>query len=301
MTRDNMVFIDWGTSKAAAYLVDGGGRILDSRTSQKGIKFVPAGGYPTAYEELTQGWLDSSRFTLLSGMVGSANGWEEAPYIALPANPVSIADRVYAMKSMPGVYICGGLCYTSPEGLHDVIRGEEVQILGLSVDEPGKKFLICMPGTHSKWLTMDHERIDAFTTVMSGDFFAAVTTSTIIAMMLQNNEQEFSDEAFLSGVKIAQGPGGVMSHMFRTRSSFLFKELDKKHIKAFASGVIIGSEIASMKELYPFDRTVEIIASSELGANYALALKSLGAETRAHNAGDLSVKGMYLVAKHIKA
>ncbi|MDL2271501.1 2-dehydro-3-deoxygalactonokinase [Desulfovibrio sp. OttesenSCG-928-I05] len=298
--KDNMIFIDWGTSKAAAFLVNAEGTVLDSRHSPKGIKFVPEGGYPDAYAELTAGWLDSSRFTLMAGMVGSANGWEEAPYIALPANPASIADRLYAMRSMPGVYMVGGLSYESPEGLYDVIRGEEVQILGLAAENPGAKFLICMPGTHSKWLTMENERIDAFTTVMSGDIYAAATSATIIAMMV-GDDQEFSEEAFLRGVRTAQGPGGVMSHLFRARTFFLFGKLAKQHIKAFVSGVIIGSELASMRGLYPFDRPVDLIASDALGANYALALQSLGVESRQHESGALSVKGMSLLARHIQA
>lgn len=294
-----MIFIDWGTSNASAFLVDADGNVLDSRRSEQGIKFVPKGGYPEVYAELTRGWRESSRLTLLSGMVGSANGWEEAPYIALPANPASIASRVYAMRAMPDAYMVGGLSYESPDGLYDVIRGEEVQILGLAAREPGKEFLICMPGTHSKWLTMKNDRIDAFTTVMSGDFFSSVTSSTIIAMML-DAEQEFSEEAFLRGVNLAQRPGGVMTHMFRTRSFFLFGKLAKQHIRAFASGVIIGAELAAMKDFYPFERPVEIIASDALGGNYALALDSLGIASRIHRSGDLSVKGMYLVAKHIK-
>lgn len=294
-----MIFIDWGTSNASAFLVDAGGGVLDSRRSEKGIKFVPTGGYPEVYADLTRDWREQSRLTLLSGMVGSVNGWEEAPYISLPANPASIAERVHAMRAMPGAYMVGGLSYESPDGLYDVIRGEEVQILGLAAQDPGKEFLICMPGTHSKWLTMRRDRIDAFTTVMSGDFFSAVTKSTIIAMML-DDDQEFSEEAFLRGVALAQRPGGVMTHMFRARSFFLFGKLEKNHIKAFASGVIIGSELAAMKEFYPFDRPVDIIASDALGGTYALALNSLDVASRVHDSGELSVKGLYLVAKHIK-
>lgn len=294
-----MIFIDWGTSNVSAFLVNAGGEVLDSRRSEKGIKFVPRGGYPDTYAELTRGWLENSRFTLLSGMVGSANGWEEAPYIALPADPASIAERVHTMRAMPDVYMVGGLSYESPDGLYDVIRGEEVQILGLAAQDPGKSFLICMPGTHSKWLTMENDRIDAFTTVMSGDFFSAVTSSTIIAMMLDEN-QEFNEEVFLRGVALAQRPGGVMTHLFRTRSFFLFGKLAKKHIKVFASGVIIGSELAAMRGLYPFDRPVDIVASDALGGNYALALASLGVASQVHDSGELSVKGLYLVTKHIK-
>lgn len=135
--------------------------------------------------------------------------------------------------------------------------------------------------------------------MVSGDFFSAVTSSTIIAMMLDDNP-EFSEAAFLRGVTLAQKPGGVMTHMFRTRSFFLFNKMEKKHIKAFASGVIIGSELAAMKEFYSFDRPVDIIASDALGGSYALALNSLGISSRVHNSEELSVKGLHLVAKHIK-
>ena len=299
MSKNNMIFIDWGTSKAAAFLVDQNGKVLDSRQSDQGIKFVKPGGYPDAYNALTQGWLETSRFTLMSGMVGSANGWEEAPYTALPANPASIASQIYKMKSMPNVYIVGGLNYNSGDGLYDVIRGEEVQILGLAAIDDRKKFLICMPGTLSKWLTMENERIPSFTTVMSGDFYAAITTSTIIAMML-DGEQEFTEEAFLRGVKLAHRPGGVMAHTFQARAAFLAKQLEKKHIKAFVSGIVIGNEIVAMRQLYSGDLPVDIIASDTLGINYALALGSLNVATKQHKSSELSVKGLSLLAKYIQ-
>lgn len=274
--------------------------MIARRRSNKGIKFVPKGGYPAVYQELTADWLDSSSFTLMAGMVGSANGWEEAPYVCLPASPDTVGEHIHKMSSMDGVYIVGGLSCHRKDNTYDVIRGEEVQIIGLiSGLKQERKHLVCLPGTHSKWLEIDeHNVIDSFTTVMSGDFFSAICTTTIMAMML-DGPQEFSKVDFQKGIELSAGPGGIMAHMFKVRGALLFEQIQPQHVESMISGIVIGSEIHNMKELYNTKSFVQVISSDTLGEKYSLALDILGIEHQLHVGDELSLAGMMILADKI--
>ena len=301
MKKDHTIFIDWGSSNVRAFLLDSEGVVVDSRHSHKGIKFVAKGEYPSTYNEVTDGWRDKSRFTLMAGMVGSANGWEEAPYIPLPASPDTIGDSIYKMRSMEDVYIVGGFSYYCAErDTYDVIRGEEVQVFGLLSKLPRGNHLFCLPGTHSKWLMVDSDNvIGSFTTVMTGDFFEAICSKTIIAMSL-DQPQEASDQAFERGVRLAQTPGCLMSHIFSIRGALLFKKLPLKHVESMVSGAVIGDEIENMKQQYDTSAKIHVVAAGSLGENYARALDIFGYDYELHDGGELSLAGMKMLVGRIQ-
>ena len=295
--RKNIIFIDWGTTNVRVFLVDGlSGDVIDQRKSDKGIKFVPRGAYPAVFSELTQGWLDTAKFTLMAGMVGSANGWEEAAYVPLPASPLKVSEHIHNLSVTPNVYIVGGLCCHGIDNTYDVIRGEEVQIIGLMSKIEQEKQLVCLPGTHSKWLEIDEDNIiDSFTTVMSGDFFSAICTSTIMAMML-DSPQAFSHDDFQKGVELSARPGGIMAHMFKVRGALLFNQIQPEHIESMISGIVIGSEIHSMKEVYNTNAKIQVIGSDSLGEKYSLAFEMLAIAHQVHDGDSLSLEGMKFLA-----
>lgn len=295
--RKHTIFIDWGTTNVRAFLLDAAKVVVEKRTSDQGIKFVREGEFPAVFEELTRGWRQISRFTLMAGMIGSVNGWEEAPYIRLPASPEQVGRHIYKMQSIDDVYIIGGLscCRRQEpplEDSYDVMRGEEVQIIGLMSRLAKGPHLVCLPGTHSKWLEIDENGvISSFTTVMSGDFFAAVRSKTIIAMSLEN-KQKYSANAFARGVRLARTPGGVMVHIFKIRSGLLFKTLPPEHVESILSGIIIGNEIQEMRSIYDAGAVVHVIASARLGEKYAKALELAGCGCRLYDGSDMSLAGM---------
>lgn len=295
--KENIILIDWGTTNVRAFLVDSlSGDVVDRRQNDKGIKYVPAGGYPEVYAELTYGWLDTAKFTLMAGMVGSANGWEEAAYVPLPASPLKVSEHIHTLLSAKDVYIVGGLCCAGIDNTYDVLRGEEVQIIGLLAKLQQEKKLVCLPGTHSKWLEVDENNIiDSFTTVMSGDFFSAVCTSTIMAMML-DTPQVFSQVEFTRGVELSARPGGIMAHMFKVRGALLFNQIKPEHIESMISGIVIGSEINSMKEVYDTNTTIHVVATKALAEKYSQAFDILEIAHQVHGGDTLSLEGMKFLA-----
>ena len=95
---------------------------------------------------------------VLCGMVGSAIGWLEAPYLPCPAELYELAENPGGVRD--GVFIVPGMRCSNPLGAPDVMRGEETQLLGarrLRRSLNDGKQLVCMPGTHTKWVSL-HDR-----------------------------------------------------------------------------------------------------------------------------------------------
>ena len=78
-----MIAVDWGTSSLRCYRLDAQGKIIESRTSTDGILNVPAGRFPDVLQQQIAGWNETP--IVMSGMVGSRQGWKEAPYVQCPA------------------------------------------------------------------------------------------------------------------------------------------------------------------------------------------------------------------------
>src|SRR5262249_45052208 len=47
-----LIALDWGTTRARAFLISETGEVLQRRVADQGIQSVPAGGYPAAFEAL---------------------------------------------------------------------------------------------------------------------------------------------------------------------------------------------------------------------------------------------------------
>ena len=159
MTR--LVAIDWGTSSLRGALLDAQGKVLEERSDARGILTVPAGGFPAVFEALFGDWMRAEGTRcLISGMAGSKQGWVEAPYCACPAGRVEVGRKIIRIDAIPGarIAIVPGLS-DEHDGVPDVMRGEEVQILGaLDTIEHGTG-LVCLPGTHSKWVRVESGQI----------------------------------------------------------------------------------------------------------------------------------------------
>ncbi|MEE7547534.1 2-dehydro-3-deoxygalactonokinase, partial [Xanthomonas sp. Kuri4-1] len=78
-----MIAVDWGTSSLRAYRLDPGGRVLERRRSDQGI-LACEGRFAPVLQALVDGWPGA---IVLSGMIGSRNGWIELPYLPCPAGP----------------------------------------------------------------------------------------------------------------------------------------------------------------------------------------------------------------------
>jgi 2-dehydro-3-deoxygalactonokinase len=296
-----MIGIDWGTTSLRAYRLDEAGGVLDQRGSAQGILSVPEGGFAAVLDATIRPWLDAGEeLVLLCGMIGSRQGWREVPYLACPAGPAEVAAAM-APLPLPGARRCllvPGLSTRGPEGVPDVMRGEETKLVGL-LDELGDAAAtLCLPGTHSKWARLEGGRITGFATRMTGETRAVLLNHSILGR-LSAPAREPSDEAFRRGVRRSRERGGLLHHLFGTRALGLMGELAPEETDDYLSGLLIGHEVrAAVEDGPPPGGAVHLAGSATLCRLYALAFAEYGVQHRQHDP-DIAARGLALLGRTI--
>lgn len=274
-----MIAIDWGTSSFRAYRLGHDGNIRESRAAPAGILSVPSGKFPEALEAQLSGWDEAP--IVMSGMVGSRQGWVEVPYVQCPAGFEEIAAKLVKVRwaNREG-WIVPGLSCSDTAGVPDVMRGEETQILGCGVEGT-----ICLPGTHSKWVEVKKGRIERFSTSMTGEVYAVLRQHSILGRMMQEGPPDAG--AFAEGVRRSGEGGGLLHHLFGVRTRGLMGGLGPAASSSYLSGILIGHELRSRVEK-PFS----LLGTPGLAALYQQAAAALGIETRTLDA-DSAVRSLH--------
>lgn len=298
-----LLAIDWGTSSLRGALLDGGGEVIEERVHPRGILSVDAGGFPQVFESVFGDWMHDARLCLMSGMVGSRQGWQEAPYCACPAGFDDIAAHLAWVQ--PGrIGIVPGLTCERPalEGdvalatLRDVMRGEETQVLGamrlLDLDDA----TLVLPGTHSKWVRVAGGRIESFTTFMTGECFALLRHHSILGRTMPDREPDHDAAAFALGVRVALNGGSLLSTAFSARTVALFDQLAEQHRSDYLSGLVIGEELRAQP---PVDGTVIVVGAEGLARRYREALSLKGFASRCIGA-EAAWAGLRAIARSLE-
>jgi 2-dehydro-3-deoxygalactonokinase len=156
MTR-SLVAVDWGTSSLRVARIAGDGAVLEERSSARGILTVAAGQFPAVLHEACGDWLAHEALCLVSGMAGSRQGWQEAPYCPCPAGFAELARGIAWIAPGRIALVPGLSC--EQQGIPDVMRGEEVQVFGAMQLLGLQSGVFVLPGTHSKWVHVEHGRV----------------------------------------------------------------------------------------------------------------------------------------------
>ena len=174
-----IIVADWGTTRFRAYLVEDGATV-DRVASDEGVSALKAGEHQGVFRRHCGRWLDAEPDApvLLVGMVGSREGWVEAPYAACPAGADDIARALIDVELGGGRrgHIVPGLCCEPQPGAVDVMRGEETLVLGTGVADG----LVCLPGTHPKWVEMKGGRVARFATYFTGELYALLRHHSMV-------------------------------------------------------------------------------------------------------------------------
>ncbi|WBH15512.1 2-dehydro-3-deoxygalactonokinase [Sphingomonas radiodurans] len=267
MTSDPFIAVDWGTTNRRAFVIDRG-RVLRIERDAQGAATLTADDYPAAVAELRERLGDLPM--LLAGMVGSTIGWRDVPYVAAPAGLDQLAAALHRIDDRTA--IVPGLCDRS-DGRADVMRGEEVQLLGaVAAELVPRNALLCQPGTHCKWATVENSRITRFTTAMTGELFALLRGGGLLARQLGGDVVD--GPAFHDG--LAEGAKrDLAASLFGIRVSGVLGLRDDRDAASFASGLLIGADVAA--RLGETDASeAHILADPGLGALYAAAVSALG-------------------------
>ena len=285
-----MIGVDWGTTSLRAFRIENG-NIVGRRDMKRGITQIPRGGFATALRDAIGDWLvEGESKVLMSGMIGSRQGWIEAPYALCPAGADELAASLTrAPFDDLEVAIVPGLRHFDATGVPEVMRGEETQLLG-ALTTIGADALACLPGTHSKWADLAGGIITGFTTHLTGEVYAALRGHTILSRMMQDAPTD--EAAFLRGVMRAGETGGLLHHLFGVRTLGLFGDLSEPVAASYLSGLLIGHEIAAAA---PTSR-VHLIGAAPLCRLYALALEQKGVEP-VIGSPDVAAAGLALIAE----
>ncbi|GAB3764078.1 2-dehydro-3-deoxygalactonokinase [Ramlibacter monticola] len=272
----NLVAVDWGTSSLRVARIDGEGAVVEERRSPRGILGVPAGAFPAVLRESCGDWLDlPGALCLISGMAGSRQGWQEAPYCPCPAGFDELA-RALAWIAPGKIALVPGLSVDFL-GTPDVLRGEEVQVFGAMDLLQLRDGVFVLPGTHCKWVRVAEGRVLNFATFMSGEVYGLLRQHSILARSLPAEDGALDEAAFLRGVRHAQQARSILHGAFSTRTLALFDRLPQPALPSYLSGLVIGDELRT-HALHGLD--VVLIGSPALTERYALALRGLGCEAR---------------------
>jgi 2-dehydro-3-deoxygalactonokinase len=289
-----MIAIDWGTSAFRAYRLAPDGTIADKRAAQLGILAVKDAKFADALESQVGDWLDAGEApVVMSGMIGSRQGWKEAPYAPCPAGVKEIAARMVEVRwgASRSAWIVPGLSCRDAQGVPDVMRGEETQIVGALEDVSARSAWVCLPGTHSKWVRVEVGKIMRFATYMTGEVFGVMKAHSILGRMMA--EAQTDPVAFESGVLRARDSGGLLHHLFGVRARGLFGDLSDDDSAAYLSGLLIGHELAAIPRL---TGAVYLLGAPELSHLYAEALKSYGVDVGILDP-DSAVRGLFKLAQ----
>lgn len=277
--------VDWGTTRLRAYLMSGSGEVLARHVSDAGV--ASAGGeFERILARELGGWLEAhpAVSVVASGMVGSRQGWVETRYLQCPVDLSTIARELELRRIGERlVAFTPGITRVARDGMPDVMRGEEIQVLG-SLGELGDGWCV-LPGTHSKWVRVEAGRVVWFATFMSGELFDVLVQHSVLTL---GKEPQGADAvgaaAFLRGVDYGLGTeaesGGFLKRLFSTRSLVARGELSRPEAREYLSGLIIGGELhealASLPG--PAPRRVLLIGSGPLARRYATAFERSGIE-----------------------
>jgi len=267
--KDGFIAVDWGTTNRRAYVVEASGKPGAEFEDSKGVLSVESGGFPAAVAEIRQRLGDKP--LLMAGMVGSNRGWVEVPYVPCPAGIEVLAKGV----ARPGEReaIVPGVSYLG-NGRADVMRGEEVQLLGAVSDgKVDRDALVCHPGTHNKWVLVRGGKIASFRTVMTGELFNLLKQYSILADLLKGEVEP--NDAFRAGARHGWDNNDLPAELFSIRARVLLGQAKPEDAASYASGLLIGSDVRiGLSE--PLAAQVVVMGRPELTRLYAAAIQEAG-------------------------
>jgi 2-dehydro-3-deoxygalactonokinase len=289
---DGYIAADWGTTNRRAYRLDGRGKCIDEFEDDQGILAVDKDGFPAAVDQIRKRLGDAP--LLLAGMIGSNRGWKEASYVSRPAG---LEDLVRALvwvgereAIVPGVSYIG-------EGRADVMRGEEVQLLGAAaVGLIDPEALVCHPGTHNKWALLRGGKIHDFRTVMTGEMFSLLKAHSILSDLLQDEVQ--TSDAFKRAAHHAIFHEALPADLFGVRAGVLLGQIKQEDAASYTSGLLIGADVRFGLTV-PGGAQIHVVGRPELTSLYAAAIEQAGRKAIQLDGEQCFLAGVHEIAKRI--
>jgi len=289
MRSARWIAVDWGTSNLRVWIMEGTHTVAQAQ-SDKGMGALSRDGFETALLALIDPHLSDQKLPVVCcGMVGSRQGWAEAAYLTVPCAPpgAQAVTHVAAIDPRIDVAILPGLKQARPP---DVMRGEETQIAGFLKAQPGFDGILCLPGTHTKWVHISAGEIISFKTFMTGEIFALLSENSVLRHSL--GDDGFDNTAFAAAVEDAMSrPQTLAADLFGLRAGSLIAGLGAATVRARLSGLLIGAELAAARP-YWLGQNVAIIGANSLAELYRDGLAAQGVTASLHDTTEMTLAGL---------
>lgn len=288
--KNHWIAIDWGTSNFRAFLMKEH-QCLDTVSAPCGLLHVPDRQFAAALKPLIGHWLAAypQLPLLMAGMVGSQQGWQEVPYVALPAGSRQLAQCTASLETPWGspCQIVAGVSGMNEFGLPDVMRGEEIQLIGLAAlhPDPQNSQYVILPGTHSKHAELHNGEIRQFSTFMTGEIYSVVLSHSLLGRDVPESPED--TRAFALGVTNAQRVPHLSNALFSARTLRLNGVLTPAQVASYLSGLLIGAELHAVAR-----KEAWIVGSPALTERYTRAAKQLGITLTSADGNACFIQGM---------
>tara|TARA_R110002167_G_scaffold366427_1_gene596632 strand:- start:8510 stop:9397 length:888 start_codon:yes stop_codon:yes gene_type:complete len=294
MQKPDWIAVDWGTSNMRAWAMTSGGSVLADVRSDQGMGGLAPDAFAPALRQAIAGWDHAGVPIIACGMVGARQGWIEAPYAETPCTATPQGFTKPDAGDLD-VHIIAGVMQANPA---DVMRGEETQIAGFLARNKNWDGVICLPGTHTKWVHVSADEIVSFQTYMTGDLFAAIAGHTVLRHSV--TADGWDDNAFDAGIADAMDrPERLAARLFSLRAEGLLNAMPNATARARLSGLLIGAELAGAKP-YWIGQQIAVIGAGGLSALYVRALAAQSAPATQVKGDAITLAGLTAAYRRLK-
>lgn len=213
---------------------------------------------------------------IISGMASSNIGIRALPYAPLPFH---LDGRDVVSASIEGMLSDGGVIHllSGVSSGHDMIRGEEVELIGVSRLLPSlgkgeEESVVVLPGTHSKHLRISGGCMTAIDTYLTGELYFLLSSQGVLRNSLREGMSfEEGRDAFVEGV-MASGDIPLLRALFGIRARHVLQAVDPTVNHHYLSGLLIGHELRALPEDVGM---TYLCAGSGLEGPYRAAMEAL--------------------------
>lgn len=297
----NFIAVDWGSSNFRAYVVDELGRVGQRTKAHQGISRVRDESYPKTIRRLLGKWFNKYPDipVIMSGMIGSRQGWQEVAYVSCPATIDKIVagvEKIINHTFERDIYIVPGLKVVRGNDDFDIMRGEEIQVFGALHELPkAERHIICLPGTHTKWVEVKNGEIVNFKTFVTGEIFSLLSRYSILSGSMDG--VAYYPEVFAKGLKQVMQSDDFLGDIFKIRIQALLGKLRSQEVSSYLSALLIGTEIKAAQKLFGDVKNITVIAAPWLSEMYQQCLAPLNITVTGIKTDQASVNGLLQVSK----
>lgn len=302
MTRRSDIIIlgDWGTSVCRLYLCRFNQQNLTvlERTTGPGIKHAKEP--EQAFFSLCQPWFGQygNVPVFLIGTVGAEIGWKQTSYVSCPTDKQHmLAAATHFTARGVKITILPGLSCVNKHKLPDIMRGEETQIFGFLSQHSvgGHERLICLPGTHTKWVLLKEQKIASFITSPVGELYEVLNHHSVL--LTAGSNFTWCDSSFTHGLQVGMRDSSNLLHtVFATRAFQVIDKYSNAQAAGYLSGLLIGCDVkAAMQDFHIFSH-VAVIGSDHIARLYMEALEYMGITTEHFSSEEATLLGLQALA-----